>query len=46
VRRDDQLRDGGSAPHPRAAAKGLYIHDIYISDLHIDTIKVKVRNFH
>ena len=45
--RGDQVRNGGSAPDPRELPpKGLRTRDIYIPDLHIDTIKVKARNFH
>ncbi|MGJ5175534.1 error-prone DNA polymerase [Bradyrhizobium oligotrophicum] len=45
--RGDQVRNGGSGPDPRdLPPKGLRTRDIYIPDLHIDTIKVKARNFH
>lgn len=45
--RGDQVRHGGSGPDPREAPpRGLRTRDIYIPDLHIDTIKVKSRNFH
>ncbi|MFW2829822.1 error-prone DNA polymerase [Sphingomonas sp. ID0503] len=45
--RGDQVRNGGSGPDPRELPpKGLRTRDIYIPDLHIDTIKVKSRNFH
>jgi error-prone DNA polymerase len=45
--RGDQIHNGGSAPDPRELPrKGLRTCDIYIPDLHIDTIKVKSRNFH
>jgi len=45
--RGDQVRNGGSGPDPRELPpKGLRTRDIYIPDLHIDTIKVKARNFH
>ncbi|MGR9426302.1 error-prone DNA polymerase [Rhizobium leguminosarum] len=44
--RGDQVRNGGSGPDPRELApKGLRTRDIYVPDLHIDTIKVKARNF-
>jgi error-prone DNA polymerase len=34
-------------PDPRERPpKGLRTRDIYIPDLHVDTIKVKSRNFH
>lgn len=45
--RGDQVRNGGSGPDPRELpSKGLRTRDIYIPDLHIDTIKVHSRNFH
>jgi error-prone DNA polymerase len=45
--RGDQVRNGGSAPDPRELTpKGLRTRDIYIPDLHVDTIRVKSRNFH
>ncbi|RWX04967.1 DNA polymerase III subunit alpha [Rhizobium leguminosarum] len=45
--RGDQVRNGGSGPDPRELPpKGLRTRDIYIPDLHIDTIKVKSRDFH
>lgn len=45
--RGDEARNGGSGPDPRELPpKGLRTRDIYIPDLHIDTIKVKSRNFH
>jgi error-prone DNA polymerase len=44
--RGDQVRTGGG-PDPRdLPPKGLRTRDIYVPDLHIDTIKVKSRNFH
>ena len=44
--RGDQVK-GGGGPDPRELPpKGLRIRDIYTRDLHIDTIKVKTRNFH
>jgi error-prone DNA polymerase len=43
--RADHARHGG--PDPRdLPPKGLRTRDIYIPDLHIDTLKVKSRNFH
>jgi len=43
--RADHSRHGG--PDPRdLPPKGLRARDIYIPDLHLDTIKVKSRNFH
>ncbi|MFB4382247.1 error-prone DNA polymerase [Agrobacterium sp. LR_9] len=45
--RGDQVRNGGAGPDPRELPpKALRTRDIYIPDLHIDTIKVKSRNFH
>ncbi|MEO3432385.1 hypothetical protein [Inquilinus sp. CAU 1745] len=42
-----QVRNGGSCPDPyELPPKGLRTRDIYIPDLHIDTIKVKARNVH
>ena len=44
--RGDQVRHGGSGPDSRELPpKGLRTRDIYIRDLHIDTIKVKTRDF-
>jgi error-prone DNA polymerase len=43
--RGDQVK-GGGGPDPRELTpKGLRTRDIYAPDLHIDTIKVKSRNF-
>ena len=43
--RGDQIKAGGG-PDPRELPpKGLRTPDIYIPDLHIETIKVKSRNF-
>ncbi|MCW2359821.1 MULTISPECIES: error-prone DNA polymerase [Bradyrhizobium] len=45
--RGDQIRNGGSGPDPRELPpKGLRTRDIYVPDLHIDTIKVRSRDFH
>jgi error-prone DNA polymerase len=45
--RGDQVRNGGSGPDPREQPpKPARTRDIYVRDLHIDTIKVKSRNFH
>jgi error-prone DNA polymerase len=45
-RRGGPIRDGGSlSPDRRDLPQGLRTHDIYVSDLHIDTIKVKTRDF-
>lgn len=45
--RGDQVRNGGSGPDPREQPpKTVRTRDIYVPDLHIDTIKVKTRNFH
>ncbi len=44
--RGDQVR-GGGGPDPRDSPKpAVQARDIYITDLHIDTLKVKSRNFH
>jgi hypothetical protein len=41
----DQVRHGGSARDPRETPpRGLRTRDIYIPDLHIDSIKVKTRD--
>jgi error-prone DNA polymerase len=43
--RGDQVKHGGG-PDPRDSAKPVVqVRDIYIPDLHIDTLKVKSRNF-
>ena len=45
--RGDQIRNGSSGTDPREKTpRGFGSRDIYIPDLHIDTIKVKARNFH
>lgn len=45
--RGDQVRHGGLGPDPREQlSKGLRTRDVYIPDLHIDTIKMKLRDFH
>ena len=42
----DQVRHGGSGPDLRETPpRGLRTRDIYIPDLHIDSIKVKTRDF-
>lgn len=44
--RGDEFHHGALAPDPRGRpTKGLRTRDIYIPDLHIDTIKVKTRDF-
>ncbi|MEO3434470.1 error-prone DNA polymerase [Inquilinus sp. CAU 1745] len=44
--RGDEFHHGSPAPDPRGLPpKGLRTRDIYIPDLHIDTIKVKTRDF-
>jgi error-prone DNA polymerase len=43
--RDDEFHHGGSPDARGLPPKGLRTHDIYIPDLHIDTIKVKTRDF-
>ena len=45
--RGDQVTHAGGGPDPRERPpKGLRTRDIYVPDPHIDTIKVKSRNFH
>jgi len=44
--RGDEFHHGSPTPDPRdLPPKGLRTRDIYIPDLHIDTIKVKTRDF-
>jgi error-prone DNA polymerase len=44
--RGDEFHHGSPTPDPRGLPpKGLRTRDIYIPDLHIDTIKVKTRDF-
>jgi error-prone DNA polymerase len=44
--RSDQVTHAGGGPDPRELPpKGLRTRDIYIPDLHIDTIKVKNETF-
>jgi error-prone DNA polymerase len=44
--RGDQVRNGSAGPDPRELPpKGLRTRDIYIPDLHIDTLRVKPRDF-
>lgn len=43
--RGDNFHHGSPTPDPRGLPKGLRTRDIYIPDLHIDTIKVKTRDF-
>jgi len=44
--RGDEFHHGSPTPDPRGLApKGLRTRDIYIPDLHIDSIKVKTRDF-
>ncbi len=44
--RGDEFHHGSPAPDPRGLPpKGLRTRDIYIPDLHIDTIRVKTRDF-
>jgi error-prone DNA polymerase len=44
--RGDQVRHGGSGPDPRELPqKDLRLRDIYIPDLHIDSIRLKTRDF-
>ena len=45
--RGDQVTHAGGGPDPRELPpKGLRTRDIYVPDLHIDTIKTQSRNFH
>ena len=45
--RGDQVTNPIGGPDPREPTpKGLRTRDIFIPDLHIETIKVKGRNFH
>lgn len=44
--RGDEFHHGSSTPDPRDPAnRPLRVRDIYIPDLHLDTIKVKTRDF-
>lgn len=44
--RGDEFHHGSPAPDPRALPpKGLRTRSIYVPDLHLDTIKVKTRDF-
>jgi error-prone DNA polymerase len=44
--RGDEFHHGSSGNDPRSLPpKGLRTRDIYIPDIHIDTIKVKTRDF-
>lgn len=44
--RDDEFHHGSPTPDPRdLPPKGLRTRDIYVPDLHLDTIKVKTRGF-
>ncbi len=44
--RGDEFHRGSPTPDPRGLPpKGLGTRDIYIPDLHLDTIKVKTRDF-
>lgn len=45
-RHRDEFHHGSPTPDPRdVAAKAVRTRDIYIRDLHLDTIKVKTRDF-
>ena len=45
--RGDEATHAGGSPDPRELPpKGLRTRDIYVRDLHIETIKAKSRNFH
>jgi error-prone DNA polymerase len=42
----DEVRHGGSGLDPRETPRrGLRTRNIYVPDLHIDSIKVKMRDF-
>jgi len=43
--RGDEFHHGSPAPDPRDRSKGLRTRDMYIRDLHLDTIRVKTRDF-
>jgi error-prone DNA polymerase len=44
--RGDEFARGGG-PHPRDKPKPVVApRDVFVRDLHIDTLKVKARNFH
>ena len=43
--RGDEFARGPSTPDPRDAPKGVKARDIYIPDLHIDSIRPKTRDF-
>lgn len=43
--RGDEFRNGPPAPDPRDTPKGLRSRDMYVRDLHLDTIRVKTRDF-
>jgi error-prone DNA polymerase len=46
VGRLDALELGGHAQHPREQVpRGVRVRDIYVPDLHIDTLKAKTRDF-
>lgn len=44
--RGDELRHGPPGPDSRSPKEPMQVRDIYVPDLHIDTLKVKSRNFH
>jgi error-prone DNA polymerase len=44
--RGDQVKNGGGPDSRDGAKPAVQARDIYIPDLHIDTLKVKSRNFH
>ncbi|SMO96324.1 error-prone DNA polymerase [Paracoccus laeviglucosivorans] len=43
--RGDEFHHGSPTPDPRDTPKGLRTRDMYVRDLHLDTIKVKTRDF-
>ncbi|AVH45017.1 DNA polymerase [Agrobacterium tumefaciens] len=44
--RGDEFAHGGGVPDPRDRPKPVVPRDMFTPDLHIDTLKVKSRNFH
>ena len=44
--RGDEARTGGAGPDPRdKPPRGVKARDMFVPDLHIDTLKAKARNF-
>ncbi|MDP9564029.1 UNVERIFIED_ORG: hypothetical protein J2740_005246 [Rhizobium nepotum] len=44
--RGDEFAHGGGGPDSRGKPKPVVPRDLFTPDLHIDTLKVKSRNFH